>query len=128
MTTRNQVTPQVVDPQAPFAVPPEMAKVADPAKLPSSQQLLNTIKEELIVNVGDILKQEAEQVDAFLASIQPDIEAALAAGDVMSLNLIRGRIEGRLYRRSLKTLSVQSAKTAMTVMTVIRTAIRLAIV
>lgn len=83
--------------------------------------------EELLQSSGAGLRSDRDRLSRFLEEIRPDVEAALLAGDTMSLGYLRDRAVIQLGRVSLGALHKQRMLVAQTVVTVLRTLIRVGI-
>lgn len=76
-----------------------------------------------LAELGDSAKAAQTQVAGFLASIEPEVDEALANNDELSLDLIRDRIAGKLAAVALGVIHRDQVVVITTIMTVIRLAI-----
>jgi hypothetical protein len=93
----------------------------------TTEKTMKIIEQELLYFVPG-LKADREKLQHFMRSIQPEVDQALASGDVMSLAFLRDRMIGRTGRISLGTIYRQRAQVQTVVMTVIRTLVSAALV
>jgi hypothetical protein len=93
----------------------------------TTDKAIDIIREELLYFIPG-LKAEKERLENFLKSIQPEVDQALASGDMMSLSFLRDRMIGRTGRVSLGIIHRQRTQVQTVVLTVIRTIVALTLV
>ncbi len=92
----------------------------------TTEKAIEIIRGELLYFIPN-LKTEADRLEAFLKSIQPEIDQALATGDRMSLAFLRDRMIGRTGRVSLGIIHRQRTQIQTVVLTAIRVMVAVAL-
>ena len=88
-----------------------------------TEDATNIIREELLNLLPD-LNSEKDKVEYFLKSIQPEIDQALASGDLKNLGFLKDRLIGRTSRISLGLIQREKVKVIQLVSTVLRSLVR----
>ena len=69
------------------------------------------------------VKQEANQLKYYIDSLRPEVDEAIATGDLMSLSFLKDRIIGRTARASLGIIHRERKQVIVATVTTIRTAV-----
>lgn len=96
----------------------------------SSVQTTEALRQEigeLLGQLGENAQAIQSQMDQFLLSIEPEIDEAIVLGDMLSLNLIRDRIAGKLSTVSIGVIQKERVAILGVITAVLRTIVRISI-
>lgn len=94
---------------------------------PQVKDALRQEIQEAIAQLGQNAVGVQSQLDAFLTSIEPELDEAIVLNDVLSLNLIRDRIASKLGAITIGLINKERVLILSVITAVLRTIVRVAI-